>query len=84
MFISILDDVTPKYEGKINMYKVNIEEEPELASMFGVRSIPAMAMIRENGQKESMVGTMTKDQLKYWLGGLISKIKLKNIYLYVI
>ena len=72
MFSSVLDEVSPRYENKINMYKVNIEEEPELASMFGVRSIPAMAMIRKNGQKESMVGSMTQDQLKYWLDGLNS------------
>ena len=72
MFSSVLDEVSPRYENKINMYKVNIEEEPELASMFGVRSIPAMAMIRKNGQKELMTGSMTTDQLKYWLDGLNS------------
>ena len=72
MFSSVLDEVSPRYENKINMYKVNIEEEPELASMFGVRSIPATAMIRKNGQTESSVGSMTTDQLKYWLDGLNS------------
>ena len=72
MFDSVLNDVTPKYDGKINMYKVNIEEEPELASMFNVRSIPAMAMIRTNGKTESAVGSMTQDQLKYYLNGLNS------------
>ena len=72
MFSSVLDDVTPKYEGKINMYKVNIEEEPEIAGLFGVRSIPATSMIRKDGQMESAVGSMTSDQLKYWLNGLIS------------
>ena len=72
MFSSVLDDVTPKYEGKINMYKVDIEEEPEIAGLFGVRSIPAMSMIRKNGNHELAVGSMTNDQLKYWLGGLIT------------
>ncbi len=72
MFDSVLNDVTPKYENKIQMYKVNIEEEPEIAGLFGVRSIPSMSMIRKNGKSELAVGSMTKDQLKYWLGGLIS------------
>lgn len=72
MFSSLLDDVTPKYDGEINMYKVNIEEEPEIANLFDVKSIPAMAMIRKDGKTESMVGSMTTDQLKYWLNGLIS------------
>ena len=73
MFNSVLDDVTPEYQSQINMYKVNIEEEPEIAGLFGVRSIPAMSMIRANGNSELTVGSMTKDQLKYWLAGLISK-----------
>ena len=72
MFERVLDDVTPKYEDKINMYKVNIEEEPEIANLFGVMSIPATSMIRVDGKTESSVGSMTNDQLKYWLDGLIS------------
>ena len=72
MFNSVLDDITPRYEGKINMYKVNIEEEPEIANLFGVMSIPATSMIRKDGKTESSVGSMTTDQLKYWLEGLIS------------
>ena len=72
MFEQVLENVTPTYEDKINMYKVNIEEEPEIAGLFGVRSIPAMSMIRKNGNHELTIGSMTQDQLKYWLGGLIS------------
>ena len=72
LFNSVLDDITPRYEGKINMYKVNIEEEPEIANLFGVMSIPATSMIRKDGKTESSVGSMTSDQLKYWLDGLVS------------
>ena len=72
MFEQVLNEVTPEYKDKINLYKVNIEEEPEIASLFGVRSIPAISMIRKNGNHELAVGSMTTDQLKYWLGGLIS------------
>ena len=69
---SILDDIVPKYEDKINMYKVNIEEEPEIANLFGVMSIPATSMIRKDGSKEQAVGGMNEDTLKYWLDGLIT------------
>ena len=57
---------------KSTRYKVNIEDEPEISNRFGVMSIPATAMIRKNGQTESSVGSMTTDQLKYWLDGLNS------------
>ena len=39
MFEQVLNDVEPEYSNKIKMYKVNIEEEPEIAGLFGVRSI---------------------------------------------
>tara|TARA_Y100000034_G_scaffold95040_1_gene115300 strand:- start:258 stop:467 length:210 start_codon:yes stop_codon:yes gene_type:complete len=68
----VLNEVTPEYSDKIKMYKVDIEEETEIAGLFGVMSIPSMSMIRKNGKSELGVGSMTKDQLKYWLGGLIS------------
>ena len=72
MFGKVLDEVTPEYSDKIDFYKVDVEESPELASMFSVSSLPAVAMIRENGQKEQGIGGMNEETLKYWLGGLIS------------
>ena len=44
------------------------------------RSLPAVGMIRKNGQKEQGVGGMNEETLKYWLGGVMS---LKVIYLYM-
>ena len=65
--------MTQLYEGKIQMYKVDIEEEPQLAAQFGARSIPFTVMISKSGVRESNTGSMTQDQLKYYLDGLISK-----------
>ena len=73
MFKQVLDEVSPKYEDKINMYKVNIEEEPEIASLFGVMSIPQISMIRKDGHAEKSIGGMNEEQLKYWLEGLTSE-----------
>ena len=72
MFGKVLEEVTPEYSGKIDFYKVDVEESPELAAMFNTRSLPAVVMIRKNGQKEQGIGGMNEDTLKYWLGGLIS------------
>ena len=68
----MLDTVTPSYSDKINFYKVDIEEEPEMASLFRVMSVPQVSMIRKNGSREQAIGGMGSDQLKYWLDGLIS------------
>ena len=72
MYEQVLNDVTPEYKDKINLYKVNIEEEPEIASLFRVMSVPQISMIRKDGSKEQAVGGMNEETLKYWLGGLIS------------
>ena len=55
------------------MYKVNIEEEPQIAAQFGARSIPFNIMISKSGARESNAGSMTADQLKYYFNGLIEK-----------
>ena len=68
----MLNTVTPNYEDKVEIYKVNIEDEPEIAGLFGVKSIPQVSIIRKNGSSERELGVMNVDQLKYWLEGLIS------------
>ena len=73
MFEQVLNNITPKYEDKIQMYKVNIEEEPELAQQFGARSIPFTVMISTSGDRQSQPGSMSPDQLKYFFEGLIQK-----------
>ena len=73
MFNSVLDDVTPEYQNQINMYKVNIEEEPEIAGLFGVRSVPTSITISKGGDIEPTIGAIPKDTLKYFLEGLITK-----------
>ena len=72
MFEQVLRPIVPEYSNKINFYEVDIEEEPEIASLFRVMSVPNIAMIRKDGSKEQAVGGMNEETLKYWLGGLIS------------
>ena len=72
MFEQVLDTITPSYSDKINFYKVDIEEEPQIASLFGVMSVPQVSMIRKDGSTEQAIGGMNEDTLKYWLSGLIS------------
>ena len=73
MFEQVLNKVTPEYEDKINLYKVDIEEEPEIAGLFRVMSIPNIALISKGGDIFSQPGALPEDTLKYYLEGLISK-----------
>ena len=73
MFEQVLNEVTPDYDNKIQMYKVNIEEETDLAVQFGARGIPYMVFISKDGEINPNVGAMEKNTLKYYLDGLLSK-----------
>jgi len=64
----IVDEVANEMAGKIKVVKVNIDENPNAPTKYGVRGIPTL-MIFENGElKETKVGGMSKAQLTEWLG----------------
>ena len=71
VFEQVLNKVVPEYEDKIQMYKVNIDEEPKLAQNFQVKGIPFVVMIRKDGTRETAV-RMDESQLRYYFEGLIS------------
>ena len=59
----ILEELAVEFEGKINIYKVNTEQEVELASAFGIRSIPSMLFCPAEGQPQMAVGALPKETL---------------------
>ena len=73
MFEQVLDKVTPEYKDKVNLYKVNIEEEPEIAGLFRVMSVPTTVTISKGGDAQSMPGALNEETLKYYLEGLLQK-----------
>lgn len=54
----VLEEVSKKYMGKVDVYKVNTEIDPELAGMFGVRGIPALLFIPLQGPPTMSSGFM--------------------------
>ena len=73
MYERSLNEVTPEYKDKINLYKVNIEEELELAGLFRVMSVPTTITISNSGDAQATPGALNEETLKYFLEGLISK-----------
>lgn len=60
----ILEDLANEYEGQIYIYKVNTEEEQELAGAFGIRSIPSILFCPMEGKPQMAQGAMPKDAFK--------------------
>ena len=69
MVAPIVDEIASEFEGKIKVFKLNTDENPNVASQYGIRSIPTL-MIFKGGQKvDTVVGAVPKTTLS----GTISK-----------
>lgn len=64
MIAPILEELSEEYKDQINIYKVDTEAEPELAAMFGIRSIPSLLFVPMNGQPKMAAGALPKDALR--------------------
>lgn len=59
----IIDELSHEYTGKINFYKVNVDDEQELAGIFGIRSIPSLLFVPKEGKPKMAVGALPKEAL---------------------
>jgi thioredoxin len=69
----IMDELAEEYKGQIYIYKVDTQVEQELASVFGIRSIPAVLFIPMEGQPQMSTGALPKETFK----GVIDDFLLK-------
>ncbi len=63
MLSPIIDDLAKELEDKAMVYKVNVDEEGELASRYGVMSIPTIKIFKRGEAVDEAVGTQTREQL---------------------
>ena len=68
MVAPVVAQIAEEYEGKIKVGKVNCDEEQQLASMFGVMSIPMLVMMRGGKPSAATVGYQPKESLEKALG----------------
>lgn len=60
----ILEELAKEYNGKIIIYKVNVDKEPELSATFGIQSIPTLLFIPQTGKPQISTGALSKEQFK--------------------
>ena len=63
MLSPILDQLAADRAGAVKIGKVNVDESPNLAAQFGVRSIPMLVFFKNGEAKETVVGVQSKDAL---------------------
>ncbi len=64
----ILEEMAPAAVGKAVIAKVNVDDEPELAAKFNVRSIPTLLVFKDGKLAQTMVGVQNAAALKNSLG----------------
>lgn len=64
MLSPVLEELADEYAGKIDIYKVNVEEEEELAGVFGVRSVPTLLFVPMEGAPQMAQGALPKNVLQ--------------------
>ena len=67
MLSPILDQLSEEMDGKVKIVKMNIDENPETPSKFGVRGIPTMLLFKEGKQIATKVGVQPKNALQEWI-----------------
>ncbi len=64
LMIPILDEVAPAYKGKLKVGKLNVDENQDAPTKFGVMNIPTMIIFKGGKESERIVGAMSKNDLQ--------------------
>ena len=64
MVAPVLEELSEEYDGKLDIYKVNTEEQRELSAIFGIQSIPSLLFVPKDGQPQMAMGALPKDTLE--------------------
>ena len=60
----ILDDLAKRYKGQLKIAKVNVDENPEIGSKYGIQSIPTMLFVNNGNLVDQVTGALPKEALE--------------------
>lgn len=78
MVAPIMEELATQFKGKVVFYKVNTDQERELAQTFNIRSIPALLYIPTNGKPQMSVGLSGKEDYIQQIKSLLLKTQAIN------
>ena len=67
MIAPLLDEVADKYEDNLDVVKLNVDENPNTAQKYGIRSIPTLILFKDGAVQAQIMGAMPKSQLEEFL-----------------
>ncbi len=66
----VLDQISVEYAGRLMVGKVDVDVQPEPASRFGVRGIPALVMFKDDQGASQVVGAVPTTELARWIDSI--------------
>ena len=63
----VLDEVAEEYRDRLRVVKVNVEQEPQIARQWGVRSQPTLMLFKHGSVEAQRVGALSKSQLRAFI-----------------
>lgn len=69
----IMRDLAAKYKNDIIIYKVNVDQEKELAAAFGIQSIPSILFVPVKGQPQMAQGALPEEELVHQIDNFLLK-----------
>jgi len=63
----ILEEIDNEIGDTVSIYKMNVDDSPEVASQFGIRSIPTMFLFKDGKQVDTKVGLNTQSTIQSWI-----------------
>ena len=71
MIAPILYELVAEYDGKLKIAKLNIDENQEIPSKYGVRGIPTLMIFKDGNPEATKVGALSKSQLTAFIDSTI-------------
>ncbi len=72
MMDPIFEEVMPDYKDKVELERINVDENPQKAQEFGVMSIPTMVLLKDDKEIDRRIGLLQGPMLKQWLDSHVS------------
>ncbi len=69
MIAPILDEVSKTYDGRLQIAKMNVDENRDIPAKFGIRGIPTLMLFKDGQLAATKVGALSKTQLTAFLDG---------------
>ena len=67
MMVPVIEDLSQEYSGKAKIAKLNVDEAREIASKYGIMSIPTMILFNDGKEVARLAGAMPKEKLSEWI-----------------